>query len=116
MPFIENGISHYDAEELLELVERNRDARITLIDVREPEEYIEGHIPGVRLIPMGKIPEMVDTLDPDQEYLFICRSGRRSSMVAHYLQKLGFKKVHNFYGGMLSWEGPLEYGEVEESQ
>jgi rhodanese-related sulfurtransferase len=114
VPFIQNGISSIDAEELLELYEKNQtNPRVTLIDVREPEEYEEGHIPGVKLIPMGTIPDMANTLDPDGEYVFICRSGRRSFYVTNYLQNLGFKKVHNFHGGMLSWTGPIERGEDE---
>jgi rhodanese-related sulfurtransferase len=117
VPFLLNGISNFDAEELLELFEKNQtNPRVTLIDVREPYEYVEGHIPGVKLIPMGTIPEIVDTLNPDEEYVFICRSGRRSYSVAKYLQNLGFKKVHNFHGGMLSWFGPIERGEDESNR
>ncbi|WP_246941392.1 rhodanese-like domain-containing protein [Bacillus pinisoli] len=80
---------------------------VELIDVRENEEVAQGVIPGVKHIPMGQIPERMSELDPDKEYIFICRSGRRSENVCYYLQDQGYKCV-NMVGGMLEWEGDRE--------
>ncbi|GGG02202.1 rhodanese-like domain-containing protein [Paenibacillus aceti] len=104
------GISHIDSAEL-QLILQNPDNKTLIIDVREPGEYIAGHIPGIPLIPMNDIPDYVQELDADREYIFVCRSGGRSYEVARFLKHNGFEKVHNFYGGMLSWsyevtEGP----------
>lgn len=80
---------------------------LELIDVREDEEVAQGVIPGVKHIPMGQIPERMSELDPEKEYIFICRSGRRSENVCYYLQDQGYKCV-NMVGGMLEWEGERE--------
>lgn len=80
------------------------DEELYLIDVREDEEVAEGMIPQAVHIRMGDIPEKVDTLDKDKEYVFICRSGMRSMNVCRYLDEQGFKTV-NVEGGMMAWEG-----------
>ncbi len=104
------GVSHLDRNELAELLDDPAKSDVCVVDVREPEEFISGHIPGVPLIPMGHIPELVEHLDKSAEYVFICRSGQRSLNVAKYLQMNGIEKVHNFLGGMLGWDGELSYG------
>jgi len=105
------NVSHLDAQELKELLEDSKRAAI-VIDVREPEEYEEAHISGLPLIPMGDIIDWTERLDPKKEYVFVCRSGRRSLEVAKYFQNNGFGHVHNFAGGMLNW---AEQGNAIES-
>ncbi|WP_127588179.1 rhodanese-like domain-containing protein [Paenibacillus koleovorans] len=97
-------VSHLDWRELKDVLEA-ADRTAVVIDVREPEEYEEAHIEGLPLIPMGDIIDWTETLDPEREYIFVCRSGRRSFEVAKYFQNNGFGHVHNFQGGMLSWIG-----------
>lgn len=80
------------------------DEELYLIDVREDEEVAEGMIPQAVHIRMGDIPEKMETLDIDKEYVFICRSGMRSMNVCKYLDEQGFKTV-NVEGGMMAWEG-----------
>lgn len=109
MSTIIDGVSHVDADELLEILQDEQRGAI-VIDVREPHEYIEGHIPAVPLIPMGEIAEYADDFDKDREYIFVCRSGRRSLSVARYFQELGFEKVHNYDGGMLEWDKEITTG------
>ncbi|MBM7692953.1 rhodanese-related sulfurtransferase [Peribacillus deserti] len=89
-------------DELQEKIER--DEQLLLVDVREDEEVATGMIPGAVHIKMGDIPEKLDELDKDKEYIFICRSGGRSGNVCHYLQDQGYK-VRNMTGGMLNWKG-----------
>ncbi|RKN79098.1 rhodanese-like domain-containing protein [Paenibacillus ginsengarvi] len=103
------GVSHLDWQELKDVISDGERAAI-VIDVREPEEYEEAHIGGLPLIPMGDIIDWPEKLDPQREYVFVCRSGRRSLEVAKYFQNNGFANVHNFLGGMLSWVA--EGGEV----
>ncbi|ALC89621.1 sulfurtransferase [Bacillus sp. FJAT-18017] len=95
-------ISPEELEKKLEAGEK-----LEVIDVREDEEVAYGMIPGAKHIKMGDIPENMDKLDKDKEYIFVCRSGRRSLNVCHYLQDQGYKVV-NMEGGMLSWEGEVE--------
>jgi rhodanese-related sulfurtransferase len=81
--------------------------KLDLVDVREDEEIAEGIIPGAKHIRMMDIPAHLDYFDREKEYIFICRSGRRSENVCYYLQEQGFK-VKNMVGGMLSWTGKVE--------
>ncbi|MCL6592980.1 MAG: rhodanese-like domain-containing protein, partial [Alicyclobacillus sp.] len=57
------------------------------------------------LKPMQELPHWLGELDPQQPYVFICRSGNRSQRVALYLKQAGFASVANFSGGMLAWHG-----------
>lgn len=109
MPFEVQGISHVDAEELKQMLENEREDAL-FIDVREPDEYASGHIPGVPLVPMGNIPYACESMDTKAEYVFICRSGSRSFNVAQYMRQRGFESVHNFAGGMLAWDGDVAFG------
>ncbi|MED3836219.1 rhodanese-like domain-containing protein [Peribacillus frigoritolerans] len=77
-----------------------------LVDVREDEEVQEGMIEGAKHIRMNDIPANLDYFDKEKEYIFICRSGRRSENVCRYLQEQGYK-VANMVGGMLEWEGEV---------
>ena len=92
-------------EELREKLEKGE--KLNLIDVREEEEVQEGMISEAKHIPMGEIPNSLDQLDKQKEYIFICRSGRRSENVCHYLQEQGYK-VRNMIGGMLEWTGKVQ--------
>lgn len=78
--------------------------KLELVDVREDEEVAEGMIPGAKHIRMGDIPANLDYFDKDKEYIFICRSSRRSENVCYYLQDQGYK-VRNMIGGMMNWSG-----------
>ncbi|MFB5266295.1 rhodanese-like domain-containing protein [Paenibacillus enshidis] len=76
---------------------------LNLIDVREDEEVAAGMIPGAKHIPMNQIPARLEEIDPDQEVIFICRSGYRSERVCEYLQQHGYDNCINMTGGMLQW-------------
>lgn len=81
--------------------------KINIIDVREPHEFTESHIEGVRLVPLGKIQTMqVEDLEDlkEEEVVLQCRSGRRSMMAAMILEQLGFRETYNLEGGILAWE------------
>ncbi|MFC5712551.1 rhodanese-like domain-containing protein [Thalassorhabdus alkalitolerans] len=104
-----DGVEQLDYAELKEIFDQKKSSPI-LIDVREPEEYIERHIPNVPLIPMQSIPERIEEFHKDAEYIFICRSGTRSHHVALYFKDNGIENVKNFAGGMLAWESETESG------
>ena len=77
-----------------------------LIDVREPDEYASGHIPGSVNIPVGKIGG-ADITDKYAQIYVYCASGMRSKMAAKILKDNGFTDVTNI-GGIMSYRGPLE--------
>jgi rhodanese-related sulfurtransferase len=89
-------------EELEQLLKEGKE--LELVDVREDEEVEQGMIPGAKHIRMGDIPANMDYFNEEKEYIFICRSGRRSENVCYYMQDQGYK-VRNMAGGMLEWKG-----------
>ncbi|WP_338750789.1 rhodanese-like domain-containing protein [Bacillus sp. FJAT-52991] len=89
-------------EELKQKLENGE--QLEIIDVREDEEVASGMIPEAKHIVMATIPEHLDQFDKEKEYIFVCRSGRRSENVCYYMRDQGFK-VRNMVGGMLEWTG-----------
>jgi len=81
---------------------------LQVIDVREPEEFASGHIPGAKLIPLGQLPERLGEVDRTRDAVIVCRSGGRSSKACELLASRGFDRVHNLMGGMLQWAGDVE--------
>lgn len=75
-----------------------------VIDVREPREFSQGHIPDAQSIPLADILAHQPDLPKDQNIVLVCRSGRRSRRAAHTLNKMGFAKVALMEGGMAAWE------------
>jgi rhodanese-related sulfurtransferase len=78
---------------------------VTVIDVRTPEEYAEGHLEGARLIDFSAptFADDVATLDPDGEYLVYCRSGNRSGQAVEVMAQLGFDQVWDMDGGVIAY-------------
>lgn len=76
---------------------------IVIIDVREPEEFAEGRIPGATLIPLGELAGRADEVPTDKPVVMVCRSGNRSAQAVQILQKAGFTNIHNMTGGMIEW-------------
>jgi rhodanese-related sulfurtransferase len=105
-----DGVKQVDKEELKEILSK-KDPKQVVVDVREPEEYTNRHIPGVPLVPMRSIPELTEGLDKEKEYIFICRSGNRSQKVSLFLKSHGYDNVVNYEGGMLEWDGSEADGE-----
>ena len=74
-----------------------------VLDVREDDEWVHGHIEGATHIPMGDVPSRLDDL-PEGDPLYVtCRGGGRSARVAAWLNQNGFDAV-NVGGGMGDWE------------
>ncbi len=98
----ENAYMKISAEEAKEVMDNTDD--FVLVDVREADEYADGHIEGALLIPYGEIGERAETELPDKEQtiLVYCRSGRRSSIAAQTLTDLGYTDVRDF-GGIIDW-------------
>jgi len=82
------------------VIERERGA--TVIDVREVDEYIEAHVPGVRLVPLGTVPDEVVALRLGETLYVICRSGARSLRAADILLANGIDAV-SVAGGTMAW-------------
>lgn len=75
---------------------------ITLLDVREHDEWELGHVPGAIHIPLGELPIRFGELDLDSDVYVICRGGGRSEKAARYLETVGIESVV-VDGGMIAW-------------
>ena len=73
-----------------------------LLDVRERDEWNAGHAPGARHVPLGDLPNRLDSLPRDRQVVVVCRSGHRSSQATSFLVRSGFDVV-NLDGGMRAW-------------
>lgn len=90
--------------------------RTVVVDVRTREEYEAGHIPGVRHIELGLLPDHLDELPRDVPLVLQCQTGGRSSVAASVLQAAGFTNVANLARGITGWREvgqPVEQGEGE---
>jgi rhodanese-related sulfurtransferase len=79
-----------------------------LLDVREPWEYDTARIAGAQLVPMREVPARIAEIDAAREVVAICHHGGRSMQVAMFLEKQGFKRVHNLMGGIDAWSRTVD--------
>ena len=87
-----------DVEELAE----RRSTGAAVLDVRQPEEYREVHVPGAVLIPLATLPDRLDEIPSERPVLVICRSGGRSARAVEWLLAQGVDAV-NVAGGTAAW-------------
>lgn len=81
--------------------------KVLIVDVREPQEYATGHIPGAINIPRGMLTSRIDQIpelqDRNCEVVLQCQGGRRSALATATMQELGFKRAVNLAGGFSAW-------------
>mgnify|MGYP001948362516 FL=1 len=77
------------------------------IDVREPQEFENGHILGARNIPVTQMRQRLVELRPDKPVYLYCQGSSRSSRAAHFLHKKGFKDINQLKGGFKKWTGKV---------
>ena len=79
-----------------------------LLDVRTPEEYRGGHIPGSRNLPLDALQGVTDAVPDKGTPLFVyCRSGARSGQAVRLLGQMGYTRVTNI-GGIMQYQGKVE--------
>lgn len=95
------------AEDAKKIMDSGED--FVILDVREQDEFDQGHIPGAILIPYTKIANKAEEMlpDKDKQILVYCRSGRRSKIAAESLAALGYTNVKEF-GGIMDWPYEVE--------
>lgn len=89
-----------------------------VLDVREPEEYARGHVPGAVNVPQADLATRMAELPHDRPILTICQSGSRSLRSAQFLRQQGFEHVASIAGGTAAWRAagrPVE-GTAKESE
>jgi hydroxyacylglutathione hydrolase len=76
---------------------------LQVVDVRSPEEWSGGHLPGAIHIPLAQLPERIGELDASAPIVLHCRGGGRSSIATSFLQSQGMANVSNLAGGFDAW-------------
>jgi sulfur-carrier protein adenylyltransferase/sulfurtransferase len=102
-----------DPEEAKSYMNENKEGTYTLLDVRQPWEYEEDHLPGAKLAPLGDLQEGTKGLEPDKPTLVYCAVGGRSRVAAQLLSGRGFKEVYNLSGGIKAFRGAKASGPQE---
>lgn len=93
-------------DELLQKIDDGE--KISIIDVRESDEVATGIVPGAIHIALGQVEASMDQLDKSVPHYIICKAGARSAMACEILEENGYN-VTNVAGGMMSWEGELQF-------
>jgi rhodanese-related sulfurtransferase len=101
-------MNHLSASQLRAWLDDPAREQPVLLDVREPWEYDRARIPGSQLVPMRELPARVSEIDDDKEVVAICHHGGRSLQVAMFLEKQGFRSVHNLTGGIDAWSRTVD--------
>jgi rhodanese-related sulfurtransferase len=78
------------------------DGEAVVVDVREPDEFAQGHVPGARLVPLQTVPGLVGELPADEPVYLVCAVGARSAQAAMFLAQHGVDAV-NVDGGTRDW-------------
>jgi rhodanese-related sulfurtransferase len=82
-----------------------------ILDVREPWEFDDGHLPGAVSVPQADLLSRIDELPRDRQLLVVCQSGARSRQAARFLSGQGFRAICDLIGGTTQWQ---ESGELVE--
>ena len=98
----------------LTLQARRREPSLQVVDVRSPEEWSVGHIPGALHIPLAALPDRLGEVDASAPVVVHCQGGGRSAIAASYLKSHGISRVANLTGGFDAWlkeDLPAERGQ-----
>lgn len=110
----EGAVKNMYPEEAKAFMDGRPEGSYTLLDVRQPAEYEEAHLPGATLIPLPELSDSIGRLDPEKPTIVYCAVGGRSRMGAQLLSHQGLKDVRQIIGGIQAWEeqtatGPREF-------
>ena len=106
-------VKSMEADEARDYLARHREGAYLILDVRQPWEYEEAHIPGGKLLPLPELTNLYQTLDPKKPTLVYCAIGGRSRVAAQMLSGYGFTEVYNLAGGIKAYQGQKAAGPQE---
>jgi rhodanese-related sulfurtransferase len=93
-------------KELKELIELTTNQSVSIIDVREAEEFMDGHIASAKNVPLSTLPQAMKELDPEQAHYVICQHGVRSEHACSFLENYGYNVI-SVSEGMSVWNGQV---------
>jgi phage shock protein E len=100
----DNATPNIAADKLIERLDK-KDAQLLVLDVRTPEEFAAGHVPGAVNISHDQLPNRIAEIThaKDKDVVVYCRSGKRAAIAEDLLAAQGFKSVMHLEGDMLKW-------------
>ncbi len=110
--FVAEALEQVKEIEPARVKERLGEPGLLILDVREPEEFAAGHMPGAINIPRGFLEVRADLEHPkrdarlgdrNQKVICYCAGGVRSAMAAKTLKEMGFENPHSMNGGWTRW-------------
>jgi rhodanese-related sulfurtransferase/rubrerythrin len=104
-------IETVSAEKAKEWLAVGKEGDVIVLDVRQPQEYRSGHLPGAVFIPLPELPDRIAELDRSKPVLAYCRAGNRSRAAAALLSGEGFASVFSLDGGITAWDGGVATGD-----
>jgi rhodanese-related sulfurtransferase len=96
-------VAQVSPDALLEM-QAKKDASLLLLDVRTPEEFAAGHIPGAVNIPYDQVAARLSAIPKNDEVVLYCHSGRRAGLAAEVLAANGYTKLAHLEGDMQGWQ------------
>jgi len=89
-----------------QLLSQPKDSKLLILDVRTPQEFAQGHVPGAVNISHTEIENRLSEIlkGKDEPVVVYCRSGVRAGKALDILKQQGFSDLHHLQGGMLGWE------------
>ena len=100
-------VENLEAHEVRSFMASHKEGDYTLLDVRQPGEYEEAHLPGAKLIPVPQLSDRLDEIDTGKPVVVYCAVGGRSRAAAQLLAGKGYAEVYNLKGGIKAWEGKI---------
>ncbi len=94
------SIPSIDVAQLDALLQQNA---VRVLDVREDDEFRQGHVPGAIHVPVKRLPDRIAKLRRDKPYAVICATGSRSAKATNYLLEQGFQGTVSVSGGTTAW-------------
>ena len=100
-PNVERSYTSLKTGEALELIRSTKD--ITIIDVRDREEFRKNHLKGARNIPLDQLEKRKGTLSRDKPVILYCQNGGKSARAIRILELAGFKQLYHMNEGLRGW-------------
>ncbi len=105
------AVATFSPDQLRQWISQRPVADYLLIDVRQPQEYEQQHLPGARLLPLPELEHRLDELArmPEANKIFYCLTGRRSQRAAWLATQAGLQGIGNLEGGIRAWSGEKSF-------
>jgi rhodanese-related sulfurtransferase len=100
---LQQAVPTIEVRDLQTLIKKK--AFFFLLDVRQPEEFAQGHIQGAVLMPLGSLPDSYQQIPKGVMLVVYCRSGHRSAKAVSFLRDHGYDKAVSLSGGYTAWSG-----------